>query len=180
MAVNISASNLLDAELPGQITTMLEIRGLDASMLTVEVTETTLLIDPARATAVLTTLRNLGVRVSVDDYGTGYSSLARLRDLPVDELKLDRSFIAHIDDDERFEVIVESTVELAHALGLTLVAEGIETFEALQRVSAFGCDVGQGYHISRPMPADELAQWLHTPAVPAPRSAPPVQPTRAA
>ncbi|MDQ1695810.1 MAG: diguanylate cyclase [Frankiaceae bacterium] len=166
MAINISASNLLDVELPEQIDTMLRIRGLEANLLTVEVTESTLMIDPLRATTVLNALRKTGVRVSVDDYGTGYSSLARLRDLPVDELKLDRSFIAHIDDDKRFAAIVTSTVELAHALGLTLVAEGIETVEALQRVSDFGCDIGQGYHISRPMPAEELTEWLRRSAVP--------------
>ncbi|MDQ1696116.1 MAG: diguanylate cyclase, partial [Frankiaceae bacterium] len=152
VAVNISTSNLLDVALPSQIEAMLEVRGLSAQVLILEVTESTLMVDAPRALSVLERLRMLGVRVSVDDYGTGYSSLARLRELPVDELKLDRSFIAELGIDERAAAIVESTVKLAQSLGLPMVAEGIETAEALARLTDYGCDIGQGYYIARPAP----------------------------
>jgi diguanylate cyclase (GGDEF)-like protein len=160
VAVNISTSNLLDVALPSQIEAMLEVRGLSAQVLILEVTESTLMVDAPRALSVLERLRMLGVRVSVDDYGTGYSSLARLRELPVDELKLDRSFIAELGIDERAAAIVESTVKLAQSLGLPMVAEGIETAEALARLTDYGCDIGQGYYIARPAPADQLTDWL--------------------
>ncbi|MDQ1705343.1 MAG: diguanylate cyclase [Frankiaceae bacterium] len=170
MAVNISTSNLLDVELPSQIEAMLDVRGLPAEVLTVEVTESTLMVDAPRALSVLGRLRALGVRVSVDDYGTGYSSLARLRELPVDELKLDRSFITELGSDDRAAAIVDSTVKLAQSLGLPMVAEGIETAAAMKRLTDFGCDIGQGYFIARPAPANELTDWL-LPGPAAPRRA---------
>jgi diguanylate cyclase len=157
VAVNVSASNLLDTALPDQIQTLLELRNLPGDVLTVEVTEGVLMVDPERAVSVLTRLRALNVDVSIDDYGTGYSSLARLRQLPVTELKLDQSFIREIDHDERAAAIVESTIKLAHSLGLKIVAEGIETESALQRLTSLGCDVGQGYHLGRPAPATVAA-----------------------
>jgi EAL domain-containing protein (putative c-di-GMP-specific phosphodiesterase class I) len=98
--------------------------------------------------------------VSIDDYGTGYSSLARLRELPVNELKLDRSFLAGITHDARANAIVRSIVDLAHSLGLTLVAEGIETAEDESMLRSLSCDLGQGYHLSRPLPAQELMAWV--------------------
>ena len=112
------------------------------------------MIDPKRAREVLEALRALGLRIAVDDYGTGYCALAYLRDLPVDELKIDRSFVSHVATDRRSAAIVRSTIELAHALGLKVVAEGIEDQEALDAVAGFGCDYAQGYHFSRPLPAD--------------------------
>jgi EAL domain-containing protein (putative c-di-GMP-specific phosphodiesterase class I) len=170
VAVNISTSNLLDVELPNQIQTMLQVRGLSADILIIEVTESTLMVDAPRALSVLERLRTLGVRVSVDDYGTGYSSLARLRELPVDELKLDRSFIAELGSDDRADAIVESTVKLAQSLGLPMVAEGVETADALERLTDYGCDIGQGFYIARPAPADQLTDWLRPGlVVPAPR-----------
>jgi EAL domain-containing protein (putative c-di-GMP-specific phosphodiesterase class I) len=116
--------------------------------------------DTARGLSVLRGLRAIGVRISVDDYGTGYSSLARLRYLPVNELKLDRSFVAELHADSRTAAIVESTIQLAHSLGLRLVAEGIETAETLQLLKAMNCDVGQGYHLGRPIPAADLTPRL--------------------
>jgi EAL domain-containing protein (putative c-di-GMP-specific phosphodiesterase class I) len=169
VAVNVSASNLLDTDLPEQIGTMLAVRGLTGEVLTVEITEGVLMVDTDRAAVVLTSLRALGVHISIDDYGTGYSSLARLRDLPVSELKLDRSFVQQIEQDERAAAIVESTVQLAHSLGLRLVAEGVESAEAQDRLAAMGCDVGQGYHIGRPVPAEQLPGTSATPTIPAPR-----------
>jgi diguanylate cyclase len=160
VAVNVSASNLADPELPTQIKAMLESRNLDGNALVVEVTETTLMNDTARALWVLHGLRGLNIRISIDDYGTGYSSLARLRDLPINELKLDRSFVAALSADPRTAAIVESTIQLAHSLGLRLVAEGIETAETLALLTEMGCDVGQGYHLGRPVPAADLTSLL--------------------
>jgi diguanylate cyclase (GGDEF)-like protein len=160
VAVNISVSNLLDAGLPDQIRTLLAVRNLEPSCLILEVTETTLMADPTRAAALLTRLQAVGVRVSIDDYGTGYSSLARLRELPVNELKLDRSFLAGISHDARASAIVRSTVELAHSLGLSLVAEGIETEEDQTILTALSCDLGQGYHLARPMPGKDVLPWV--------------------
>jgi predicted signal transduction protein with EAL and GGDEF domain len=162
IAVNVSASNLLDTELPEQIRSMLEVRALSADSLMVEITETTLMMDPTRSLHVLHELHELGVRISVDDYGTGYSSLGRLRDLPVSELKLDRSFVAGLHSDARSTAIVESTIQLAHALGLILVAEGIETPQQAMLLTRLGCDIGQGYHLGRPVPADELTSRLRS------------------
>jgi diguanylate cyclase (GGDEF)-like protein len=160
VAVNISASNLLDVELPEQVRTLLAVRKLRPSSLMLEVTETTLMVDPARAAELLSRLQRIGVRISIDDYGTGYSSLARLRELAVNELKLDRSFLTGIRDDARAGAIVRSTVELAHSLGLTLVAEGIETEQDESILRGLACDQGQGYHLARPMPGHELIKWI--------------------
>ncbi|HEX3908285.1 MAG TPA: EAL domain-containing protein, partial [Mycobacteriales bacterium] len=164
VAVNVSVSNLLDTQLPAQIRAMLDIRGLPGDALTIEVTEGILMVDPDRALAVLQQLRADGVRVSIDDYGTGYSSLSRLRRLPVTELKLDQSFIRGIDVDDRAAAIVESTIRLAHSLRLELVAEGIETESELQCLTALGCDVGQGYHLGRPVSAERF-QVLYSAAL---------------
>ena len=160
VAVNISVSNLLDLEFADQVRTLLEVRSLNPSCLMLEVTETTLMADPTRAAKLLGRLQKIGVRVSIDDYGTGYSSLARLRELPVNELKLDRSFLSGITSDARAAAIVRSTVDLAHSLGLTIVAEGIETGEDQEMLRALSCDLGQGYHLARPLPADQLLAWI--------------------
>jgi EAL domain-containing protein (putative c-di-GMP-specific phosphodiesterase class I) len=116
--------------------------------------------DAARAMDVLTRLRNMGVGISIDDFGTGYSSLAYLKRLPVDELKIDRSFVSHMALDDNDAAIVRSTIGLAHDLGLTVVAEGVEDQAAWDLLSSLGCDIAQGYYVSRPMPAEDLAQWL--------------------
>jgi diguanylate cyclase (GGDEF)-like protein len=162
VAVNLSASNLLDAQLPGQVDRLLRSLDLPAHLLELEITETVLMADPVRAHQTLHRLRALGVRIAVDDYGTGWSSLSYLHDLPVDELKLDRSFVMRSATDPRSAAIVTSTIGLAHALDLRIVAEGVETAEALALLTAAGCDVAQGYHLSRPQPADQLTAWLDT------------------
>ena len=154
LAVNLSASDLLDESLAERIAGLLSDHGVPGDALELEITESVIMIDPNRAREVLDSLRALGLRIAVDDYGTGYCALAYLRDLPVDELKIDRSFIAHITTDRRSAAIVRSTIELAHALGLKVVAEGIEDQQALDAVSGFGCDYAQGFHFSRPLPAD--------------------------
>jgi len=160
VSVNVSASNLLDVELPRTVAALLSRHGVPASALKIEVTESTIMADPARAQQVVSRLDELGVEVAVDDYGTGHSSLAYLRDLAVGTLKLDQSFIADIAADNRASAIVRSTTELAHSLGLRMVAEGVEDDASAAMLTGFGCDVGQGYLYSRPLPAPDLERWL--------------------
>jgi diguanylate cyclase (GGDEF)-like protein len=161
VAVNLSASSLVDADLPEQVASMLAARGVPPGALQLEITEDFLMADRDRAREILTQLRHSGVQISVDDYGTGYSSLSYLRDLPVDELKLDRSFVFPMADDARAAALVASTIDLAHSLGLRMVAEGVETEVAYRELARLGCDQAQGYYMSRPVPAAELEHWLN-------------------
>jgi diguanylate cyclase (GGDEF)-like protein len=160
VAVNLSASSLVDSDLPRQVASMLAARDVSPDALQLEITEEFLMADRDRARAILTQLRDGGVQISVDDYGTGYSSLSYLRDLPVDELKLDRSFVFPMADDARAAALVASTIALAHSLGLRMVAEGVETEVAYTELARLGCDQAQGYFMSRPVPAAELDHWL--------------------
>ena len=160
VAVNLSASSLVDADLPEQIAAMLTARGIPAHALQLEITEELLMADRDRARTILTRLRRSGIQISVDDFGTGYSSLSYLRDLPIDELKLDRSFVFPMADDARAAALVASTIDLAHSLGLRMVAEGVETSVAYMELTRLGCDQAQGYYMSRPIPAAELDFWL--------------------
>ena len=161
VAVNLSASSLVDSDLPKQVASMLAARELPPGALQLEITEEFLMADRDRARDILTLLRNSGVQISVDDYGTGYSSLSYLRDLPIDELKLDRSFIFPMADNERTAALVASTIDLAHSLGLRMVAEGVETHLTYTQLKRLGCDQAQGYYMSRPVPAAELDHWLN-------------------
>ena len=160
VAVNLSASSLVDVDLPGQIGELLAQRGLPSSALQLEITEEFLMADRDRTRTILVDLRARGIQISVDDFGTGYSSLAYLRELPIDELKLDRSFVFPMADDARAAALVFSTIGLAHSLGLRMVAEGVENQAALAELARHGCDQAQGYHISRGLPAAELDHWL--------------------
>jgi len=160
VAVNLSMRNLHDPEVVDMIRQLLLRWGIPASSLVIEITESSLMADAARAMDVLGRLRAMGVSVSIDDFGAGYSSLAYLKRLPVDELKIDKSFVAHIASDDNDAAIVRSTIGLAHALGLSVVAEGIEDQETLEFLSKLGCDVAQGYFISRPLPVVALGDWL--------------------
>jgi diguanylate cyclase (GGDEF)-like protein len=160
IAVNLSASSLVDADLPEQIATMLADRSLPATALHLEITEEFLMADRDRTREILIRIRDLGIEISVDDFGTGYSSLAYLRELPIDELKLDRSFVFPMVEDRRAAALVFSTIGLAHSLGLRMVAEGVETEDALNQLREHGCDQAQGYFISRGLPAYELEHWL--------------------
>ena len=160
IAVNVSASSLVDTELPDRIGAMIAVRGLPSSILALEITEEFLLNDRDRARGILTRLHEQGIRISVDDFGTGYSSLAYLRDLPIDELKLDSSFVFPMAGDERAATLVSSTIALAHSLGLRMVAEGVDSGAAYDRLIGYGCDFAQGFHLSRPVPAAELDAWL--------------------
>jgi EAL domain-containing protein (putative c-di-GMP-specific phosphodiesterase class I) len=160
VSVNLSVTNLLDVDLPADIARLLRGHDLPASALTLEITESVLMADSVRAKAVVEALHSLGVGLSIDDYGTGYSSLAYLQDLAVDELKLDRAFVSRLTADPRSAAIVRSTVQLAHSLGLRLVAEGVEDAATLAALQHYGCDLTQGFHHSRPLPADQLGAWL--------------------
>jgi diguanylate cyclase (GGDEF)-like protein len=166
VSVNLSAANVSDLDLPWKVDAALARHGLPAQALTLELVEDTLMADPERGRTVLTELRLLGVRTSIDDYGTGYSSLAYLRHLPADELKLDRSLTADVGTDHRAAAIVEHTVALAHALGLRLVAEGVEDDATGAALAQLGCDIAQGYAIARPMPVADFLRWLEHPVRP--------------
>jgi diguanylate cyclase (GGDEF)-like protein len=160
VAVNLSARSLRDDDLDERVGSLLRRHGLAARLLTLEITESTAMSDPERTIAVLHQLRARGVRLSIDDFGTGYSSLAYLRRLPVQEVKVDRSFVLRMDVETEDAAIVRSILDLARALDLEVVAEGVETKTTLQMLRDFGCDVAQGYHISRPMPVEEFGTWL--------------------
>ncbi len=164
VAVNIDAGALLDTSLPDKLEVLLAEHGLPARALTLEITEDSFITNRRAAIDVLHKIRELGLLVSLDDYGTGYSSMSYLRDLPIDELKIDRSFVSVIDSDQRTASIVASTVDLAHHLGITVVAEGIETHVVRTQLARMGCDVGQGYLMSRPLPAAELLPLLRSDA----------------
>jgi diguanylate cyclase len=159
-SVNLSASNLLDTGLPTRLAELLLRHQVPPASVVIEVTESVLLTDPERSLAVVADLAALGVTVSMDDYGTGYSSLAYLRDLPVTELKLDRSFTADLCTDPRTEAIIASTIDLAHRLGLQVVAEGVEDERTLAHLRTLDCDTSQGYLHSPALPAPVLERWL--------------------
>ena len=162
VAVNLSASSLVDIDLPRQVGSMLEARDLPPGALQLEVTEEFLMADRGRARDILTRLRNSGIQISIDGFGRGYGSLSFLGDLPIDELKLDRSLVFPMADDAGAAALVASAIGLAHSLGLRLVAEGVETNAAYTELVRLGCDQAQGYYVSRPVPTAELDVWLNT------------------
>jgi diguanylate cyclase (GGDEF)-like protein len=159
VSVNLSARSLHDDALDTQIERVLLRYGLPASLLTLEITESSVMADPASTLGLLHRLRALGVRLSIDDFGTGYSSLSYLRRLPVQEIKVDRAFVQRMDEETEDAAIVRSIVELARALDLTVVAEGVENRRTLQLLAEMGCAMVQGYHLARPMPVAEFAAW---------------------
>jgi diguanylate cyclase len=156
VAVNLAVQNLLDLRTPGQVAELLSRHELPAHALTLEVTESLMLHDPQRAGEVLHDLRELGVSLALDDFGTGYSSLEHLKRLPVDELKIDKSFVMSMDTDRANRAIVASTAALGRALGLRVVAEGVESGASAAVLAAIGCDLAQGFHYSPPVPAAQL------------------------
>jgi diguanylate cyclase (GGDEF)-like protein len=164
VAVNLAAANIVDVTLPAAIGAALERHDVPAERLVCEISEHTVMADPVRATAVLEGLRDLGVGLSLDDFGTGHSSLSYLKRLPLDEVKIDRSFVAGMTDDENDAVIVRSTIDLARNLGLRVVAEGVESGEIMDALRELRCDVAQGYFISRPMELQALSVSLRGPA----------------
>ena len=168
VAVNLSTRCLQDASLPDMVARLLAVHGVPPRLLRLEVTESAVMGDAARCLGVLQRLHALGVRLSIDDFGTGYSSMAYLRRLPVDELKIDRSFVMGMTATQQDAVLVRTAIDLGHNLGLTVVAEGVEDAEHVSALRRLGCDVAQGYHFARPLPADEVTALLR---VSAPRPA---------
>ena len=162
VAMNLSPRNLMDDRIVNDLTEMLKRYDLAGERLEMEITESMIMSDPARARLALERINKLGVRLSVDDFGTGYSSLAYLKRLPVQTLKIDGSFIQGMLEDDQDEIIVNSTINLAHNLGLEVVAEGVETKEVYNRLKTLDCDGAQGYYIAKPMPADNVEEWLST------------------
>jgi diguanylate cyclase (GGDEF)-like protein len=160
VSVNVSTRNLLDLTLPDIVNELLVVHGVPASQLELEITETTIMADPPRVKAVLARLAALGVTLAVDDFGTGYTSLSWLRELPLTTLKIDKSFVLNMQRDEGHAVIVRSTVQLGRSLGLRVIAEGVEERESWDELRALGCDIAQGYLLSRPQPAETLGGWL--------------------
>lgn len=159
VSVNLAAANLIDEALVGDLTDIARVHGLRADWLRLEFTERIVMADPGRAVALLHAVRAIGVGISLDDFGTDYSSLSHLSRLPVDELKIDRSLVGELTTNPRVSTIVTSTVAMAHALGVRLVAEGVEDAETLELLNRMGCDFAQGFHVARPMPAVDLLSW---------------------
>jgi diguanylate cyclase (GGDEF)-like protein len=175
IAVNLSTRDLIDLELVEQLDAIVADFDVPRGFLEFEITESILMADPVRAEAVIARLKDRGVRVAIDDFGTGYSSLAYLRRLPVNSLKIDRTFVETLAAATPDEVIVRSTIDLAHNLNLTVVAEGVETEQVWNRLSTLGCDYGQGYFISRPLAKTEATAYLRAASlsrVPTEHSAP--------
>ena len=160
VAVNVSARNLLDELFVEEVQELLVRWQVPASCLELEVTESAITADPDRARRILTRLADCGVTLSIDDFGAGYTSLAQLKDLPVHQLKIDRSFVARMAADPSGALIVRSVVELGHNLGLTTVAEGVENAETRELLEHLGCSRIQGYFVSRPLPAAQVPAML--------------------
>jgi len=163
VAVNLAERDLADSRLEEEVSESLRRWKLGAEMLELEIPESAVMSDPERVQKMLTRLSNRGVRLAVDDFGSGYASLSHLKQLPVDVLKIDKSFVQNLGTNDEDDAIVRSTIELAHSLGICVVAEGVESEEILERLVELGCDMAQGYCLSRPFPADQLTSWLKTP-----------------
>jgi diguanylate cyclase (GGDEF)-like protein len=159
VSINLSTRDLMDGELPDKLEAILQRHGVRAEAFCLEITESAIMDDPARAEATLNRLAARGYKLSIDDFGTGYSSLAYLKRLPVQELKIDKSFVMGMEREEGDAKIVRSTIDLAHNLGLSVVAEGVENAAIQQRLAEQGCDEAQGYHLSRPVPLAALQAW---------------------
>lgn len=160
VAVNVSAISVQDPEFPGQIREFLERHRLDAKYLELEMTESAVMTDPIKAIECIRQLAHAGVQISIDDFGTGYSSMTSLKDLMVAKIKIDRSFVRDMTSRHSDEVIVRSTIELGHNLGLKVVAEGVEDQNSWDRLKVLGCDSAQGYYMSKPLPPETLSEWV--------------------
>ena len=175
VAVNLSPRCLLDLQFPDDVSALLMAHGIAGSELDFEITESAIMADPERAQEILDRLVALGVGISIDDFGTGYSSMAHLKRLPIQQIKIDKSFVIDLVDNPNDAAIVRSMVDLARGLGLGVVAEGVETEETWQHLSDLGCTSAQGYYLSRPMPAEDVLGWVAThrakAAIPAARAA---------
>jgi EAL domain-containing protein (putative c-di-GMP-specific phosphodiesterase class I) len=160
VSLNVSSRDLLERDLPDRLGAAARQHGVPPACVVIEVTESALMEDPQRAQQTLLELKQQRFRIAIDDYGTGYSSLAYLQRLHCDELKLDRSFVMDVAIRAKDAAIVRSTVDLGHSLGLTVVAEGVESEAVIQKLRELGCDIAQGFEISRPIPASAFSEWL--------------------
>ena len=160
VAVNVSPRSLIEGDLPAAIVCLLAKCGLPSRLLEVEVTETAIMTDPAGSSNVLRQLRAIGIPISIDDFGSGYTSLGYLKTLPIDALKIDRSLISDLTADDKGLAVTQSIIDLGHRLGLTVLAEGVETEETWRLLESLGCDEGQGYLLARPMPAEHIEGWI--------------------
>ena len=160
VSVNVAMRNLLDVEFPREVAQLLERRQVDAELLELEIAESALLANPSRTEAVLEELAELGVRLSIDDFGTAYSSFGYMRRAPISEIKIDRSFVMGMNEASEDMAVVRSAIDLGRNLGIKVVAEGVETQEAWDRLRELGCAEAQGYYLSRPVPPQQLSQWL--------------------
>ncbi len=160
VAINVSPRVLQDTEFPRRLARLLQESAVRPEQIELEITESAMLVDPERAKRIVKDLHGLGVLIAIDDYGTGFSSLGYLRDLRVHSLKLDKSFVLDLETREQNRVIVESTVQMAHALGLQVVAEGVETKWVEDYLKSIGYDLGQGYLFARPMSAEDCYKWV--------------------
>ncbi len=160
LAVNISAEDIADLRFDARVAGLLTRHQLPPSLLTLELTESGFIEDPNQALRMLDALAALGVNLSIDDFGTGYSSLSHLARMPANEVKIDRSFVQGLESDVEYAAVVRSAIDMGHSLGMKVVAEGIETESAAQRLRALGCDIAQGYLYARPMPCAALETWL--------------------
>jgi EAL domain-containing protein (putative c-di-GMP-specific phosphodiesterase class I) len=160
VAVNLSARNLLHPDLPRLVARLLGTHAVQPAWLELEITESAVMTDPARALQTLTRLHEMGLRISIDDFGAGYSSLGYLKRLPVDTIKIDKSFVLDMLHDESAATIVRSTIRLGHELGLQMVTEGVENQETWEVLVDMGCDLAQGHYLSRPLPAQDCSAWL--------------------
>jgi diguanylate cyclase (GGDEF)-like protein len=160
LAVNISSEDVGDSRFDSRVASLLSRHQLPPSLLTLELTETGFIEDPRRAVLMLDALASLGVCLSIDDFGTGYSSLNHLARMRVDEMKIDRSFVQSLESDPEFATVLRSAIDMGHGLGLKVVAEGIETASAADRLRDFGCDIAQGYFYAKPMPLDAFTAWM--------------------
>jgi len=168
LSVNLSARDLIDSDLPAHLNRLLVLHGVPPEHLCLEITESAIMDDPNHALQTLEQFHFMGVKMAIDDFGTGYSSLAYLKRLPVDELKIDKSFVMNMEHDSQDEKIVRSVIDLAHNMGLRVVAEGLEDRHAWERLGALHCDLAQGYWIAKPMPSDQFLEWLSTWQLPEP------------
>ena len=160
IAVNVSTLNIQDEEFVTHLSAAILEHRIDPGKIELEITESVIMADTSRALKTINALDSMGIRISIDDFGTGYSSLAYLKKIPVNELKIDKSFVMDMEQDENDAVIVRSTIDLAHNLGLKVLAEGVETEGALNLLDVLGCDSAQGFHISRPVPESVLLAWM--------------------
>ncbi len=160
LSVNLSTRDLLDQDLPAKLEKLLARESVDPNALCLEITESAIMDDPQRALQTLKRLHDMGLRLSIDDFGTGYSSLAYLKQMPLHELKIDKSFVMSMERDRADMKIVRSTIDLAHNLGLTVTAEGVETAQGFAILRAMQCDEAQGYFMAKPMPGGDFARWM--------------------